>query len=71
MTEYLKFKDPLPIEYLKLQEKYSKLYGDKTLVLIQVGSFHEMYATDKQGYDLKELGDLLNVVVTKKNKKIH
>ena len=47
MTEYLKFKDTLPIEYLKLQEKYSKLYGNKTLVLIQVGSFHEVYATDK------------------------
>ena len=69
MSTYLEFKKALPIEYLKLQSKYSKLYGEKTLVLIQVGSFHEVYSTDNQGYNLKELGDLLGVVVTKKNKK--
>ena len=69
MNNYLEFKKALPLEYLKLQEKYTKLYGNKTLVLIQVGSFHEVYATDKEGYNLKELGDLLNIVVTKKNKK--
>lgn len=69
MSDYLKFTKPLPVEYLSLQNKYSKLYGKKTLVIIQVGSFHEVYGTQNQGYNLKELGDLLGVVVTKKNKK--
>ena len=70
MTNYLKFSKSLPIEYLKLQKKYIKLYGERTIVLMQVGSFHEAYATKTQGYDLKELGDLLNIIVSKKNKKI-
>ena len=69
MTEYLNFKRSLPIEYLDLQKKYSELYGVKTIVLIQVGSFHEVYATKTKGYNIKELGDLLNIVVTKKDKK--
>ena len=66
MSEYLNFKRSLPIEYLDLQKKYSELYGEKTIVLIQVGSFHEVYATKTKGYDIKALGDLLNIVVTKK-----
>ena len=70
MTNYLKFSKSLPVEYLKLQKKYVKLYGEKTIVLMQVGSFHEAYATKTQGYDLKEIGDLLNIIVSKKNKKI-
>ena len=69
MSEYLNFKRSLPIEYLDLQKKYSELYGEKTIVLIQVGSFHEVYATKTKGYDIKALGDLLNIVVTKKDKK--
>ena len=70
MDQYLKFTKSLPIEYLKLQKDYVKIYGNKTIVLIQVGSFHEAYATKTQGYDLKELGVLLDIIVSKKNKKI-
>ena len=33
-------------EYLFYQEKYEKKYGkNKTFVLMQIGSFHEAYAT--------------------------
>ena len=30
-------------EYFELQEKYEKMYGEKTIVLIQCGSFYEIY----------------------------
>ena len=30
-------------EYLELTKKYKNEYGDKTLVLMQVGSFFEAY----------------------------
>ena len=55
-------------EYLYNQKKYSSKYGNKTIVLMQVGSFHEMYATDEEGYNLKELSELLNITLTKKDK---
>ena len=58
-------------EYLDYQKKYAKQYGkETTIVLMQVGSFHEAYSTDNEGYDLHKMSDLLNIVVTKKNKNI-
>lgn len=69
--EYLKFKKSMTVEYLELQEKYSAIYGiDKTLVLMQVGGFHEVYATLTRGYDIHKLGNMLKTVVTTKNKNI-
>ena len=56
-------------DYLFYTKDFKKKYGEKTIVLIQVGSFHEVYATKTKGYDIKALGDLLNIVVTKKDKK--
>jgi len=68
--EYLQFKHTLHVEYLLLQEKYSNIYNkDKTIVLMQVGGFHECYATKTRGYNLHKLGNLLKTVVSKKIKK--
>ena len=62
--EYLKFNKSLNEEYLLLQEKYEKIYNkDFTVVLMQVGSFHEIYATDSRGYNLHKLSNLLNIIV--------
>ena len=33
-------------DYLDYQYTYQKKYGDKTIVLMQVGSFFEAYAID-------------------------
>jgi len=69
--EYLKFKKSLIVEYLLLQEKYSAIYNkDKTIVLMQVGGFHEAYATKTRGYNLHKLGNMLKTVVSKRNKNI-
>jgi DNA mismatch repair protein MutS len=56
--------------YLDLQKKYTKIYGSKTIVLMQVGSFHESYSIPDEGYNLFELSNLLNLTCTKKNKSI-
>ena len=60
-------------EYLKIFDEYSELYGDDTVVLMQVGSFYEMYGIDndeeKVG-NVQEVSRLLNVVLTKRNKRI-
>ncbi len=55
-------------EYLYYHEKYTKKYGSKTLVLMQVGSFHEAYSTDTRGYNLEEITELLDIILTKKDK---
>ena len=34
-------------EYFELQEKYEKKYGEKTVILAQVGSFYEVYEYDE------------------------
>lgn len=58
-------------EYLHYQEKYEKIYGkEKTLVLMCVGSFFEAYSTVTRGHDLTKISELLNIILTKKDKKI-
>jgi DNA mismatch repair protein MutS len=58
-------------EYLFYQEKYEKKYGkDKIIVFLQVGSFHEAYATETRGYKLSEISSLLNLTLTRKDKSI-
>jgi DNA mismatch repair protein MutS len=57
--------------YLDLQNKYTKIYGHRTILLMAVGSFHESYSiAPKEGYNLHELSNLLNLTCTKKNKSI-
>ncbi|VVU94569.1 MutS domain V [seawater metagenome] len=61
----------ITVDYLNYHKKYAKKYGeDRTIVLMQVGSFHESYATETEGPNLRYLSSLLNVVVTKKSKAI-
>ncbi len=57
-------------EYINYHNLYFEKYGDKTIVLMQVGSFFEMYMTNEAGPKLKELSQLLNIICTKKDKSI-
>jgi len=62
-------------EYLNYSEEYMKKYGKKTIIFLQAGSFFELYATynEKQEYvgcDMGVVIDILNIQVTRKNKKI-
>jgi DNA mismatch repair protein MutS len=59
-------------EYVCYTTQYKKEYGPKTIVLIEIGSFLEMYnCNENNGADLKEVGELLNIQVSKKNKNVH
>ena len=56
--------------YLDYHHKYSKIYEQNTLVLMQVGSFFEVYATLEEGPPIQSIGEILEIQVTKKNKSI-
>ena len=58
-------------EYLQYHEKYVDKYGSKSIVLMQVGDFFESYATNTRGCDLFKISEILNIVVTRKNKSIN
>lgn len=58
-------------EYFRLFDKYSNKYGkNNTILLLQVGSFHEAYQTLEKGPILQKISDLLNIMVSRKNKSI-
>jgi DNA mismatch repair protein MutS len=55
-------------DYFEIHEYYSNIYGrGRTIVLMQVGSFHEAYCTDTDGLDLVNLAQQLDVCCTRKN----
>ena len=61
---------------MKLMEKYFKEYDahiseygkDKSLLFMQVGSFYEIYESDTEGYNLDILSDLMNCMISKRDK---
>tara|TARA_B110000208_G_scaffold192049_1_gene262233 strand:+ start:5954 stop:9133 length:3180 start_codon:yes stop_codon:yes gene_type:complete len=57
-------------EYLALQEKYEKKFGENTIVLMEVGGFFELYGivnnTEKRG-KIYEISDITNLSVSKKS----
>lgn len=59
---------PLIYEYIDHYDKLVKKYKTKCIVLMQVGSFYECYATDTQGPDMFHYSTLLNITKTSKDK---
>lgn len=57
-------------EYQQYIVDLQREYGPKTVVLMEVGSFYEMYATDASHIDLPAIADMLNIQVTRRNKAI-
>jgi DNA mismatch repair protein MutS len=63
-------------DYLELQQKYEKKYGERTIVLMEVGGFFEIYGIvydEKENKPNKgriyEIAELTNLNVSKKNDK--
>ena len=56
-------------DYLKYQEDLQVKYGDKSVVLMQIGDFIECYQYESIG-KTQELSKILNMVVTLRNKSI-
>ena len=57
-------------DYIEYVRKYKEEYGENTVVLMQVGSFYEAYTCGSGLVNLKALGELLNLQVTRRNKAI-
>ena len=62
-------------DYLEYQEKFVKKYGEMTIVMMQVGHFFEAYGVDNEVEqnncdNLYKLSDIMNIQMTRKNKKI-
>ena len=61
-------KEILVKDYFEIHNYYSNIYGkNRTIVLMQVGSFHEAYCSDVQGLDLVTLSQHLDIHLGKKN----
>lgn len=58
-------------EYVDAVLKYKSMYGDRVLVVFEVGSFYEWYNCDKnEGCDVQGLCELLNIAKTRKDKTV-
>ncbi len=60
-------------EYFKIYSEYFEKYGEKTAVLMQIGSFFEVMGIDNETEKIgnaEELSRILNIILTRKNKKI-
>ena len=59
--------------YFDLQRHFEEKYGNDTVVFMEIGTFYEVYEVnndDEQIGKAKEIAELLNIQLTKKNKNI-
>ena len=58
-------------DYIHYTDKYNKIY-DKSVVLMQVGSFYELYGLNNNiGADVDEICRILEIKCTKKNSAVN
>ncbi len=57
-------------EYFQYLDKYQAKYGKKTVLFMQVGSFHEIYSCEirKKNPEIYQIADILNLIVSRKDK---
>ncbi len=55
-------------DYIEYDVQYKLKYGDNTIILMQVGSFFEMYSITENCKFLSKICDVCNIQLTKKNK---
>ena len=63
----------LTVTYFKLQELFESKYGQNALVLMEIGTFFEVYEVNNDKERIgkaKEIAELLNIQLTRKNKSI-
>ena len=59
----------LTITYFKIQELFDKKYGENALVLMEIGTFFEVYEVNNEKEKIgkaKEIAELLNIQLTRK-----
>ena len=74
VSSILNNKDKLLTQiYFDLQRYFEDKYGTNTVVFMEIGTFFEVYEVnndDEQVGKAKEIAELLNIQLTKKNKSI-
>ncbi len=59
--------------YFELQNIFEKKYGENTVILMEIGSFFEVYEVNNETTKIgkaKEIAEFLNIQLTRKNKSI-
>jgi len=60
-------------EYINFYKKYREIYGENIVILLEVGSFYEIYShmsePSKDFFDIYHIANLLNLTVSRKNNK--
>jgi len=70
LNEIINKKSNLIIEnYFEMQKEAESIYGKNTVIFLEIGSFYEIYQSDKIGV-AKEISQSLNIILTRKNKSI-
>jgi len=61
-------------EYIEIDKKYKNIYGNETVVLMEVGDFFEIYGVQNEfenvGANMHDISEILNIRVTCKNKSV-
>lgn len=57
-------------DYLEKDIEYKNKYGANTLILMQVGSFYELYSINENCPFIYKIGDICNIQISRKNKAI-
>jgi DNA mismatch repair protein MutS len=61
-------------EYIEIDKKYKNIYGNETVVLMEVGDFFEIYGVQNEfenvGANMHDISEILNIRVTCKNKSL-
>ncbi|MGM0519561.1 MAG: MutS-related protein [Campylobacterota bacterium] len=63
----------LTFTYFKLQRFFEQKYGENSVVLMEIGTFFEVYEVNNEKEQIgkaKEIAELLNIQLTRKNKTI-
>ncbi len=71
VNEILQKKQLLTVTYFELQRLFEKKYGSNALVLMEVGTFFEVYEVNNDEEKIgkaKEISEILNIQLTRKNK---
>ena len=57
-------------DYLNYLDVYCKKYGENTIIIMQVGSFFELYSIDANSRYLHNIADICNIQISRKNKSV-
>ena len=63
----------LTTSYFELQRLFEDKYGKNTIILMEIGTFFEVYEVNNQEMQVgkaKEIAEILNIQLTRKNKNI-